>query len=72
MGVLQAMRAGILDTLPASALDGLTAEDFRLLLNGSGEVNVHQLLGYTSFNDASGGDTENHFSCLHFVCHNNE
>ena len=49
------MRAGILDTIPASSLDGLTAEDFRLLLNGSGEVNIHQLIGYTSFNDESGG-----------------
>lgn len=49
------MRAGLLDTIPASSLDGLTAEDFRLLLNGTGEVNTHQLMDYTSFNDESGG-----------------
>ena len=49
------MRAGLLDTIPASSLDGLTAEDFRLLLNGTGEVNIHQLMDYTSFNDESGG-----------------
>ncbi|XP_028405111.1 E3 ubiquitin-protein ligase UBR5-like isoform X2 [Dendronephthya gigantea] len=52
---LKAMRAGLLDTIPASSLDGLTAEDFRLLLNGTGEVNIHQLMDYTSFNDESGG-----------------
>ena len=49
------MRAGLLDAIPASSLDGLTAEDFRLLLNGTGEVNIHQLMDYTSFNDESGG-----------------
>jgi E3 ubiquitin-protein ligase EDD1 len=49
------MRAGLLDTIPASSLDGLTAEDFRLLLNGTGEVKIHQLMDYTSFNDESGG-----------------
>lgn len=52
------MRSGLLDTIPASSLDGLTAEDFRLLLNGSGEVNIRQLIGYTSFNDESGGKEE--------------
>lgn len=42
------------DILPANALDGLTAEDFRLLLNGVGEINVQQLISYTTFNDESG------------------
>lgn len=51
----QALRTGLLDTIPASSLDGLTAEDLRLLLNGTGEVNIHQLMEYTTFNDESGG-----------------
>lgn len=51
---LEAMRTGVLDVIPASALEGLTAEDFRLLLNGVGEVNVQTLIQYTSFNDESG------------------
>lgn len=42
------------DVLPSSAFDGLTAEDFRLLLNGVGEINVQTLISYTSFNDESG------------------
>lgn len=51
---LQALKQGVFDVLPATALDGLTPEDFRLLLNGVGEINVHQLISYTSFNDESG------------------
>lgn len=53
--VLQALRSGVLDVVPLSAFDNLTAEDFRLLLNGCGEVNVQQLTSYTSFNDETGG-----------------
>lgn len=52
---LQALRSGLLDVIPSSAFDNLTAEDFRLLLNGCGEVNVQQLMSYTSFNDETGG-----------------
>lgn len=48
------MRDGLLDVLPQSSLAGLSAEDFRLLLNGCGRVNVHTLISYTSFNDESG------------------
>jgi E3 ubiquitin-protein ligase EDD1 len=48
---LQCLRQGIFDVLPNNALDGLTAEDFRLLLNGVGEINVQQLMSYTTFND---------------------
>jgi len=51
---LEALRTGVLDVLPGSSLEGLTAEDFRLLLNGVGEVNVQTLIQYTSFNDESG------------------
>lgn len=52
--VLQAMRKGLLDVLPKNALEDLTAEDFRLLVNGCGEVNVQMLISFTSFNDESG------------------
>lgn len=48
------MRKGMLDVIPKSSLEGLTAEDFRLLLNGVGDINVHALISYTSFNDESG------------------
>ena len=40
--------------MPQSALDGLTSEDFRLLLNGVGEIDVRQLMSYTTFNDETG------------------
>ncbi|CAL1260917.1 unnamed protein product [Larinioides sclopetarius] len=50
---LEALRSGVYDVLPSSAFDGLTAEDFRLLLNGVGEINVQTLISYTSFNDES-------------------
>ena len=53
----QAMRKGLLDVLPKNALEDLTAEDFRLLVNGCGEVNVQMLISFTSFNDESGTKT---------------
>ncbi|XP_048590266.1 E3 ubiquitin-protein ligase UBR5-like isoform X2 [Nematostella vectensis] len=52
---LQSMREGVLDVIPSSSLECLTAEDFRLLLNGCGEISVQQLMSYTSFNDETGG-----------------
>uniref|UniRef100_A0A8D0GTB6 Ubiquitin protein ligase E3 component n-recognin 5 n=1 Tax=Sphenodon punctatus TaxID=8508 RepID=A0A8D0GTB6_SPHPU len=55
---LHAMRKGLLDVLPKNSLEDLTAEDFRLLVNGCGEVNVQMLISFTSFNDESG---MNHF-----------
>ncbi|XP_077989768.1 E3 ubiquitin-protein ligase UBR5-like [Glandiceps talaboti] len=55
---IQAIRSGVYDVLPRSALDGLTAEDFRLLVNGVGQVNLQQLISYTSFNDESGDTSE--------------
>ncbi|MGH0149004.1 UNVERIFIED_CONTAM: hypothetical protein FKN15_044615 [Acipenser sinensis] len=51
---LHAMRKGLLDVLPKNSLEDLTAEDFRLLVNGCGEVNVQMLISFTSFNDESG------------------
>lgn len=55
---LEAMREGVFDVLPEGALDGLTAEDLRLLLNGVGDINVSVLISYTSFNDESGEPTD--------------
>ncbi|CAK9828628.1 E3 ubiquitin-protein ligase hyd [Anthophora retusa] len=55
---LHAMREGVFDVLPEGALDGLTSEDFRLLLNGVGDINVSVLISYTSFNDESGEPAE--------------
>ncbi|XP_066593371.1 E3 ubiquitin-protein ligase UBR5-like isoform X2 [Prorops nasuta] len=55
---LHAMREGVFDVLPEGALDGLTSEDLRLLLNGVGDINVSVLISYTSFNDESGESTE--------------
>jgi E3 ubiquitin-protein ligase EDD1 len=53
---LQAMRRGLLDVIPATHLEGLTAEDLRLLLNGAGDINVQQLMTYTFFSDETGGE----------------
>lgn len=47
------MRSGVFDVLPSGALDFLTAEDLRLLLNGVGDINVSTLISYTTFNDES-------------------
>ncbi|XP_076438030.1 E3 ubiquitin-protein ligase UBR5-like isoform X2 [Babylonia areolata] len=55
---LKNMRLGVLDVIPASSLEGLTAEDLRLLLNGVGDINVQTLISYTSFNDESGEGSE--------------
>jgi E3 ubiquitin-protein ligase EDD1 len=44
----------VFDVIPSTALEGLTAEDLRLLLNGVGDINVQTLISYTSFNDESG------------------
>ncbi|CAF0940743.1 unnamed protein product, partial [Didymodactylos carnosus] len=51
---LHHIRLGVFDVLPSNALDGLSAEDFRLLLNGSGNINITTLTNYTTFNDESG------------------
>ncbi|XP_050693642.1 E3 ubiquitin-protein ligase hyd-like isoform X3 [Eriocheir sinensis] len=50
---LQSLRDGVFDVIPGGALDSLTAEDLRLLLNGVGDINVATLISYTSFNDES-------------------
>ncbi|KAL1490432.1 hypothetical protein ABEB36_013127 [Hypothenemus hampei] len=55
---IESIRAGVFDVLPEDSLDGLTAEDLRLLLNGVGDINVSVLISYTSFNDESGESSE--------------
>lgn len=55
---LEALRLGVFDVLPETALDSLTAEDLRLLLNGVGDINVSVLSTYTSFNDESNESAE--------------
>lgn len=59
---IQSMRQGLFDVLPRNSLDGLTAEDFRLLVNGCGQVNVQMLISYTTFNDETGklGECSHH------------
>lgn len=52
--LLQNLRLGVFDVLPSTSLDYLSAEDFRLLLNGTGNINVTTLMTYTTFNDESG------------------
>lgn len=61
------MRKGLLDVLPKNALEDLTAEDFRLLVNGCGEVNVQMLISFTSFNDESGMAALSSVSCVYLV-----
>ncbi|CAK8697546.1 unnamed protein product [Clavelina lepadiformis] len=51
---LEKLRQGVYDVLPRSAMQNLTAEDLRLLVNGCGNVDVHTLISYTLFNDESG------------------
>ncbi len=48
------MKLGVFDVIPRGSLESLTSEDFRLLLNGIGDINVQNLISYTSFNDESG------------------
>ncbi|CAG5118736.1 unnamed protein product, partial [Candidula unifasciata] len=55
---LKNIRLGVFDVIPSNSLDGLTAEDLRLLLNGVGDINVQTLISYTSFNDESGENSE--------------
>ncbi|VDO05272.1 unnamed protein product [Rodentolepis nana] len=50
---LEQIRLGVFDVLPANALDGLTPEDLRLLLNGITDIDVDMLSGYTTFIDES-------------------
>ncbi|CAG9834089.1 unnamed protein product [Diabrotica balteata] len=55
---IENIKTGVFDVLPEGSLDGLTAEDLRLLLNGVGDINVAVLISYTSFNDESGENSD--------------
>ncbi|KAL4218424.1 E3 ubiquitin-protein ligase ubr5 [Mactra antiquata] len=55
---LKKLRMGVFDVIPSNSLEGLTSEDFRLLLNGVGSINVQTLISYTSFNDESNESNE--------------
>jgi len=55
---LKKIKEGVFDVIPTGSVDTLTAEDFRLLLNGVGDINVTTLISYTSFNDESGEPSE--------------
>lgn len=48
------MSFGVYDVIPRGSLDGLTAEDLRLLLNGVATVDVGFLRRTTTWNDESG------------------
>ena len=45
---LEQMRLGLFDVLPSGSLDALTAEDFRLLLNGVSKIDLNPFL-YDAF-----------------------
>jgi len=47
------MRRGVFDVLPADALINLTAEDMRLILCGSQDINLQILQSFTKFFDES-------------------
>lgn len=55
---LKHIKLGVFDVIPSNSLEGLTAEDLRLLLNGVGDINVQTLISYTSFNDESGENND--------------
>lgn len=50
---LESLKTGVFDVLPRDALDGLNAEDFRLLLNGVAEISIQTLASYTTVGDES-------------------
>lgn len=49
----KAMRSGLWDVLPSQILEGLTAEDLRLLLCGCQQVDLDILKKITTFSDES-------------------
>jgi len=51
---LQSMSEGLADVIPRSSLAGLTAEELRLMLNGSGEISTDMLKQITLFNNEAG------------------
>jgi len=54
----QGIKDGVFDVLPSYALDGLTAEDLRLLLCGTAKIDVGVLQSYASFADESSAPSD--------------
>merc|ERR1712025_1267406 len=50
---IKEIRAGVHDVISETALNGLTPEDWWLLVNGVGTVDVAKLAAMTTFNDES-------------------
>jgi len=66
---LTAMRQGLLDVVPEESLQGLTAEDFQLLLSGrSGLIRMEDLRSHITFEDVrtSGGSEGDVITMEHF------
>lgn len=53
---LDALREGLLDVVSPAALDGLSAEDLRLILNGCAEIDVSLLKRLTVFKNETSKD----------------
>lgn len=51
--MLEAIRQGVFDVIPADSLSGLTSEDLRLILCGTEQVSVRLLESFTTFMDES-------------------
>ena len=51
---MASIRLGVFDVLPPHTLEGLNAEDLRLLLNGAGEIRTDTLKSVTTFTNESG------------------
>jgi len=56
--VLEAIKKGVFDVIPADCLNHLTPEDLRLILCGSPEINISLLESYTKFLDESSSSSD--------------
>jgi E3 ubiquitin-protein ligase EDD1 len=54
IGPLENLRKGVFDVITPQSMEGLTAEDIRLILNGQSEIDIDQLILCTLFVDESG------------------
>ena len=66
----QAMKSGLYDVLPVTVLEGLTAEDMRLLLCGCQQVELDILKKITTFTDESRKLHDGHDMIITFVIMN--
>lgn len=56
--ILEAIKKGVFDVIPADCLNHLTPEDLRLILCGSPEINISLLESYTKFLDESSSSSD--------------